>query len=161
MADFVNKGWGALNTVLGSIGTAGATGILGNLFGGGNCNGGGGHNTPVNRYEMELQQKIAALESGIALRDANIFTDSKISTAYTELSKLIAEDRAANNARFDALNAKLCDQAVFNATATATMNCMGGQIAQLFGLTRLVIPNSSSCPGWGDVTVTPATAATT
>jgi FKBP-type peptidyl-prolyl cis-trans isomerase 2 len=39
--------------------------------------------------------------------------------------------------------------------------CMAGQIAQLFGLTRLVIPNSSSCPGWGDVTVTPATAATT
>lgn len=161
MAEFASRGVGAAGLTTGIIGTSlGAlnSGILGNLFGGGNCNGGGGHNAPVNRYEMELQQKIAALESGIALRDANIFTDSKIATAYTELSKIIAEDRAANNARFDALNAKLCDQAVFNATATATMNCMGGQIAQLFGLTRLGIPNSSLCPGWGDVTVTPATA---
>ena len=161
MADFVNKGWGALNTVLGSIGTAGATGILGNLFGGGNCNGGGGHNAPVNRYEMELQQKIAALESGIALRDANIFTDSKIATAYTELSKVIAEDRAANNARFEAVNARLSEQAVFNAASTAAQNCMAAQINQLFGLVKLVVPNSSICPGYGNVTVTPAAAATT
>lgn len=163
MADFVNKGWGALNTVLGSIGTAGAlnSGILGNLFGGNNCNGGGGHNAPVNRYEMELQQKIAALESGIALRDANIFTDSKIATAYTELSKLIAEDRAANNVRFDALNAKLAEQAVFNAASTAAQNCMAAQINQLFGLTKLIVPNSSICPGYGNVTVTPAAAPAT
>lgn len=152
MADFVNKGWGALNTVLGSIGTAGATGILGNLFGGnaGNCNGGGGANASVNRYEMELQQKIAALESGIALRDANIYNDGKVLELYRYV-----------DGKLEAVNARLAEQAVFNAASTATQNCMAAQINQLFGLTKLVIPNGSVCPGWGNVTVTPAAAATT
>ena len=159
MAEFSSRGVGNAALTTGIIGTSlGAlnSGILGNLFGGnardGNCNGGGAY-APVNRYEMELQQKIGALESAVALRDANIFTDSKITTAYSELSKVIAEDRAANNARFEALNAKLCDQAVFNAASTAAQNCMAAQINQLFGLTKLVIPNTNVC--------TPATAATT
>ena len=56
MAEFAGKGWASLNTVLGSIGTAGATGLLGNLFNG-NCNG-NGENTLVNRYEMGLENKI-------------------------------------------------------------------------------------------------------
>ena len=38
---------------------------------------------------------------------------------------------------------------------------MKQQIDQLFGLTRLVVPNGSVCPGWGNVTITPAAAATT
>jgi hypothetical protein len=38
---------------------------------------------------------------------------------------------------------------------------MTAQIAQLYGLTKLVIPNGSVCPGWGNVTVTPAAATTT
>lgn len=32
-------------------------------------------------------------------------------------------------------------------------------LAALRGLTKLVIPNSSVCPGWGAVKVTPETAA--
>ena len=150
MADFVNKGWGALNTVLGSIGTAGATGIFGNLFGGGNCNGGGGHNAPVNRYEMELQQKLAAKDSEIALRDSTIFTDGKLLDLYRYV-----------DGKLEAVNARLAEQAVFNAASTATQNCMAAQINQLFGLTKLVIPNGSVCPGWGNVTVTPAATTTT
>lgn len=149
MADFVNKGWGALNTVLGSIGTAGATGVLGNLFGGGNCNGGGGHNAPVTRYEMELQQKLAAKDSEIALRDSTIFTDGKLLDLYRYV-----------DGKLEAVNARLSEQAVFNAASTAAQNCMAGQIAQLFGLTKLIVPNSSSCPGWGNVTVTPEAPAT-
>jgi hypothetical protein len=149
MADFVNKGWGALNTVLGSIGTAGATGILGNLFGGNNCNG-GGHNAPVNRYEMELQQKLAAKDSEIALRDSTIFTDGKLLDLYRYV-----------DGKLEAVNAKIAEQATFNAVSTAAQNCMAAQINQLFGLTKLVIPNGSVCPGWGNVTVTPAAAPTT
>jgi hypothetical protein len=38
---------------------------------------------------------------------------------------------------------------------------MNGQIAQLFALTKLVVPNSSICPGWGGVTIAPATTPTT
>jgi hypothetical protein len=100
----------------------------------------------VNRYELGLQQRIAALESGIALRDANIYNDGKILETYKYF-----------DGKIEAINARLAEQAVFNATQTSTMNCMAGQIAQLYGLTKLVIPNGSVCPGWGNVTVTPAT----
>ena len=32
---------------------------------------------------------------------------------------------------------------------------MAQQIAQLQGLTKIVVPNTSVCPGWGNVTITP------
>jgi hypothetical protein len=152
MAEFSSRGIGNAGLTTGIIGTSlGAlnSGILGNLFGNGNnhcC----GESAPVSRYELGLEQKIASLESGIALRDANIYNDSKV----LELYKYV-------DGKLEAINSKLCDQAVFNATQTAAMNCMGGQIAQLFALTKLVVHNSSVCPGWGNVTVTPSAAATT
>jgi hypothetical protein len=154
MAEFASKGVAGTSLGLAIAGTTlgllnnGNGGILGAIFGGNNhcC----GENAPVNRYELGLEQKIAALESGIALRDANIYNDSKV----LELYKYV-------DGKLESINSKLCDQAVFNATQTAAMNCMGGQIAQLFALTKLVVPNTSVCPGWGNVTVAPSTAATT
>ena len=53
------------------------------------------------------------------------------------------------------------EQAVYNGVNTATIQCLQGQVAQLMGLTKLVISNASICPGWGNVTVTPATTTTT
>lgn len=148
MAEFASKGVAGSGLGLGIAGTALGVlngGWLGNVFGniGPRCV----TDAPVNRYELGLEQKIASLESGIALRDANIYNDSKV----LELYKYI-------DGKLEGINSKLCDQAVFNATQTAAMNCMGGQIAQLYALTKLVVPNSSVCPGWGTVTVTPATA---
>lgn len=151
MAEFASRGVGAAGLTTGIIGTSlGALngGFLGNLFG--TNNHGCGENTCVNRYELGLEQKIAALESGIALRDANIYNDGKI----LELYKYI-------DGKIEGINSKICDQAVFNATTTATMNCIAGQVNALLGLTKLVIPNGSVCPGWGNVTVAPATATAT
>ena len=37
---------------------------------------------------------------------------------------------------------------------------MQQQIAQLQSLTKLVVPNTSVCPGWGNVTITPAATTT-
>jgi hypothetical protein len=99
---------------------------------------------------MQLQQRIAALESGIALRDANIYNDAKALEMYKYI-----------DGKIEGINARLAEQAVFNATATSTMNCIAGQVNQLFGLTKLVVPNASVCPGWGNVTVTPAATPTT
>ena len=63
--------------------------------------------------------------------------------------------------QINALQAQLAQQAVFNATINGTVSCMQGQIAQLQSLTKLVVPNTSVCPGWGNVTITPATTTTT
>ena len=143
---------------LGISGTALAllNGGLSNLLGGG-CNGwnnmhncGCSENNLVNRYELSQENRIAKLESEIALRDANIYNDQKL----LELYKYI-------DGKFEGVNATLGAQAVWNATQTSAINCMTGQINQLFGLTKLVVPNTSVCPGWGNVTITPATTTTT
>ena len=136
MAEFASRGIGAAGLTTGIIGTSlGAlnSGILGNLFGGGNN--GCGENSVVNRYELKMQQELAAKDSKIALLESNIFVDSKIADVYEKL-----------NTKIGALEKQCCDQAVFNATQLATMNCMSGQIAQLFALTKIVIPGANICP---------------
>ena len=152
MAEFASRGVGAAGLTTGIIGTAfGAmnSGLLGNLFGGGNanCN---PDNMPINRYEAEQQQKIAALETEVKLRDANFYT-------LGEMGKL----RDYVDGKFAGIEQQLCTQQNFNTANTAAIACMQGQIAQLMGLTKLVVPNTSICPGWGTVTVTPATTPTT
>jgi hypothetical protein len=132
---------GAINAMGGNVG-----GILGGLFGGGN---GCGTNTAVNRYELGLENENAKLRSEIALRDANIYNDQKLLEVYKYF-----------DGKIEGINSRLCEQAVWNATQTATLSCMSGQIAQLMSLTKLVVPNTSVCPGWGNVTVTPATTTT-
>ena len=73
---------------------------------------------------------------------------------YTaQINNLAAEVRA-NKDEQNAVNQK---QAVFNGGVTSTLGCLESQIQQLFGLTQLKIPNTSVCPGWGDVNITPAT----
>ena len=78
--------------------------------------------------------------------ESNIYTDGKIADVYERLITKI-----------NYIEGQLGQQAVYNATNTAAINCMNGQIAQLMSLTKLVVPNGSVCPGWGNVTVTPAT----
>lgn len=137
---------GIIGTALGAMGT----GILPGLFGGNAhcCN---SDSMPVNRYEATQSARIAELETEIKLRDSNIYTDSKILELYRYV-----------DGKFNAVEAQICQQNVYNATNTAALNCINGQVAQLMSLTKLVVPNGSVCPGWGDVTVsiTPATATT-
>lgn len=136
MAEFASKGWAALNTVLGSIGTAGS-GILGNIFGGGNC--GCSENTPVNRYELQQEQKIADLQ-------AQVSTDKKLLEVYKYF-----------DGKIEGINQKLADQAVYNATSTASISCLASQINQLQGLVKIVVPITSVCPQPA-VATTPTTA---
>lgn len=136
MSEYTSKGQGALNTVLGAIGTAGATGILnggmGGLFG---CGNGCGDNAYINRFEAGQSAHIAELETEVKLRDANFY-------ALGEVGKL----RDYMERRFDRVEHEICDQKVYNATVTANMSCMANQIAALNGLAKLIIPASSVCP---------------
>ena len=145
------QGQGNFNTV----GAAGGVGWIaeklfgGNFFGGNNC-APCSENMPVNRYELSMMQALASKDARIGLLESNIYTDQKIADVYERLNIKI-------NANKDAQDAINLQQAVYNGTNTATLNCMQSQIAQLMSLTRLIIPNGSVCPGWGNVTVTPAT----
>lgn len=149
--EYASKGVAGTGLGLGIAGTA--LGVLGNGLGNifntnptGTCH----ENTHVNRYELAQEQKIADLQSQVALRDANIYNDQKLLEVYKYF-----------DGELKGVREELCNQRVYNATNTSAIGCMQGQIAQLYSLTKLVVPNTAVCPGWGNVTVTPATAPTT
>ena len=147
--EYASKGVAGSGLGLGIAGTALGllNGGLGGILGNGNC--GCSENHMVNRYELAQESRISKLESEIALRDANIYNDQKM----LELYKYI-------DGKLEGVNGALAGQAVWNATQTANIGCMQNQIGQLFGLTKLVVPNTSVCPGWGNVTITPSTTTT-
>ena len=154
MGEFASKGVAGSGLGLGIAGTALGVmngGILPNLFGNGRANGCcSSEDMHVSRYELAQEAKIADLQSQIALRDANTYNDQKLLEVYKYF-----------DGKLEGVNQRLCDQAVWNATQTATIGCIAQQVAALQGLTKLVVPNTSVCPGWGNVTITPATTPTT
>lgn len=85
-----------------SLGALNALGGLGGLFTGGNgC--GCSENHTVNRYELGLQQEIAAKDAQIALRDANTYGDQKMLEMYKYIDGQLKDVRN-----------ELCRQAVVN-----------------------------------------------
>ena len=155
MAEFASKGvaGAGLGTGIAGLALGVLNGGLGNVLGLNGLNGLNGgcvcsDDRVINRYEATQSARIAELETEVKLRDANVYTMS-------EMGKL----RDYVDRRFDHVEHELGDQRTYNATNTATISCISGQIAQLMSLTKLVVPNGSICPGWGDVTVsvTPAT----
>ena len=155
MAEFASKGiaGAGLGTGIAGLTLGVLNGGLGNLLGGlNNCNYNMAcsENMAVNRYELEQESRIAKLESDIALRDANTYNDQKMLEMYKYFDGEVKR-----------IDKTLCEQAVYNATQTGAISCIQGQIAQLQSLTKLVVPNTSVCPGWGNVTITPSTTTTT
>lgn len=129
---------GVVGTVLGSIGTAAATGVLNgnglNLFGGNNacvCS----ENMPVSRYDMAQEQKIAKLESELALRDSTIYSDKKSLELYQYI-----------DGRMRVVEGQIAAQAVTNAQIAANISCMQSNIGLLMGLTKTVVPIDNVCP---------------
>jgi hypothetical protein len=124
---------GIIGTILGSLGVAGNNGAGLNIFG----NNGAACNNVVNRYEADMQAMIARLETEVKLRDANVYSMN----GMNDLRNYV-------DAKFSAVEKEICEQKVYNAANTATVTCIANQVNQLMGLTKLVIPNTSICPGW-------------
>jgi hypothetical protein len=122
-------GLGIAGTALGLLSNGG----IGNILGNGNC--GCSEDHYVNRYELGLQQELAAKDSKISLLESNIYVDSKIADVYERL-----------NTKIGGLESQICQQNVYNATNTATINCMAGQIATLMSLTKTIVPANNICP---------------
>lgn len=145
MAEFASNGKANAALATGIIGTSGVGLSLLNGMGG-ILGGLGGNNAYINRYEMELQKELSAKDSRIGLLESNIYTDAKIADVYERL-----------NTKIGCLEKEQADQRVYNATLNGAVSCIQGQIAQLMSLTKLVVPNTAVCPGWGNVTVAPET----
>lgn len=128
---YASNGKGNLGVTLGAIGTglgamAGAGGLAG-LLGVQRQDNNDPESRPVTRYEMGL------ISENIMLK-ANQYTDAK-----------------ANG-----LQAQISNQAVWNATQEGLIRCQHEQIERLYTLTKLVVPNGNIAPGWGPVSVAPA-----
>ena len=153
MAEFASNAKANAGLTTGIIGTslAGLMALgngVSNVFGG-NTVCGCSEDHLVNRYELGQENEISKLKADIALRDANIYNDQKTLELYKYFDGEIKR-----------IDRTLCEQAVYNATQTSAISCIQGQIAQLQSLTKLVVPNASVCPGWGNVTITPAATTT-
>lgn len=94
----------------------------------------------VSRYELQLTQENAVLK-------AQADVDKKLVEVYNSIND------KANSIR-ESFNAFEKEQLVYNGVNTATIGCIQNQVNALMGMTKLVIPNSSVCPGWGNATVT-------
>jgi hypothetical protein len=145
MAEFVaGKGTtalGIIGTVLGSLGVAGNNGMGLNLFGN-NASCGCSEDHLVNRYEAGQAAKIADLETKIALRDANTYSDQKLLEVYKYFDGEIKDIRSTMCANDKA-------QAIVNANLNASIVALNGQVAQtaatLAGITKTAVPRSSIC----------------
>jgi hypothetical protein len=122
-------GLGIAGTALGLLNNGNLGGILGNRTA--SCS----EEHYVNRYEMKMQQELAAKDSKIALLESNIYVDSKIADVYERL-----------NTKIGGLEAQICQQGIINAQVAANLSCMQNSINALNGLTKLVIPITSVCP---------------
>jgi hypothetical protein len=131
-------------------------GILGGLFGGNNnCN---------NPY-MQDTRAIAVLETQIQKLESERYTDAVGIDLYKQTVKenkeMTQQMRDNFFTAFSAIAALDKQVAVDKARTECQIECLSGRVSALEGITKLVVPNSSVCPGWGNVTVTPATTTTT
>lgn len=156
------KALGIVGTVLGGLGTlmAGGNGIL-NLAGNPNlkgCPNANDSNTLVTKAELEMTQKLASKDSEIALLKSEQNTEIKIANVYDRLVTKINQnqrDQDAWNTQQAVNNVQMSASIAANASSIASLQNCCGQI------TKMVVPNSAICPGWGNVTITPATSTTT
>ena len=140
-------GLGVAGTALGLLNANGGN-LLGGLFGGGN--------------------QTTALMADLAKEKAERFaekTGSEIYNAMFAQYKELAQQTTQIDKRVAALevSAPLREQLV-----NQRIDCCCGQMSAglaalqsvVANITKTVVPNSSICPGWGDVTITPATTTT-
>lgn len=146
--EYASKGIANAGLTTGIIGTA-LSGLMAlggnNIFGGRMAAGAADSEHLVSRYELQLTQENAVLKA-----QADI--DKKLVEVYNSIND------KANSIR-ESFSAFEKEQLVYNGVNTATIGCIQNQVNALMGMTKLVIPNSSVCPGWGNatVTVTPGT----
>lgn len=144
---------GIIGTALGVLNGAGG---LFNTVHGGNAAGGQYITKEVN----DVQYRLIESERNNAILSADLASERKMVEVFNAANnhtnavrdELRAEIRAVENR----VTENAAAQGVINANVSAQQAINTSQISQLFSLTKLVVPNGSVCPGWGDVKVTPA-----
>jgi hypothetical protein len=150
---------GAIGTGLGVLNSNNnGNGLLGGLLGGGN-----------NNQMMALMSENATLKSEkytdaqvAELYRAKVRDDKELAVFASNIDKRVSALETAAPLREQILDGKIAlvaqqSTCCCNAATTA----IAGLQSAMDKITKLVVPNSSVCPGWGTVTVAPATTPTT
>lgn len=142
MAEFASKGVAGSGLGLGIAGTALGLlngGNIGGILGVRNNTCGCSEDHFVNRYEAALEGRINTLEADKKLLESTIYTNDQLNKFRNYVDGRIAGVEARINA-----------QDVYNATNTAAVSCINGQIASLLntvgGITKTVVPITAVCP---------------
>ena len=159
MAEYASNSKG--NTALALGGTALGVSTLAGMGGIAGLFGGSVEDRHVTRHEMDLIREIQNKDQQIAIANSENYTDKKLVEVYTQLAKQDKEIREKIDANYKEQQAVNMQQAVYNGTNNATLACMRSHIDELLALTARKVPNSSVCPGWGQVNITPANGTTT
>lgn len=147
---------GGIGGYIGGIATL--LGMLGNGYGAMPAAAAPGAPSFVTKDELNMAMTIAGKDSEIAMLKSEQNTEVKIADVYERLITRINADRNAQmewNATQSVNNAQMASAIAVNANSIGAIQGILGQI------TKTVIPNSSVCPGWGEVTVKPATTTST
>lgn len=159
--------WTLAGTAIGGLATqwlgGGGLGCLGGAHGAALAAGGAGLAALA-----EKDAKIARLESEKyadgAVKDLYSYTvaqNKELLMFATNVDKRLAALETAAP-----LREQITDQKIANVAQQATCCCnalqqaMAGLQSTLASITKVVVPNGSVCPGWGNVTITPAAATT-
>lgn len=139
----------------GALGTAAFAGV-----GAGNGNGiglFGGNRDYAYKSDVDNSVVIASKDAEIALLKSNAATDAKLVEVYNaaaERDKNIRADfqvelkelRESIRAEHEAQGAINSAQAVYNCSNNSAVTLLQAQVAQLSGMTKLVIPSENVCP---------------
>ena len=120
---------------------SGNGGLFGGLFN-------GGYNS---------NNTVSTLESALAYEKAGRYTDQTGIEVYKQFAKERNEIQAQISALFAAIAQMDKTVSVNEAINGERIGCLNTKVNNIYDAFKLVIPNSSVCPGWGNVTITPAT----
>ena len=111
----------------------------------------------MNSKIAELNAEKYSDKVGIEVFKAARESDAKTNSRFEEIARTIADMRVreAQTAGKIDLVAATANQGI--AANSAAIACLQNTVSSI---TKIVVPNSSICPGWGNVTITPATATT-
>ena len=122
-------GLGIAGTALGLM-NGGLPGLLGGVG-----NGGCSEDHYVNRYELAMVRDLTNKDMEIAYLKGR----DEAKSDSLELYKYV-------DGKFAFMERELADQRVFNATQISTISCIQNQVAQLQGLTKVIVPIGNVCP---------------
>ena len=141
---------GVIGTTLGGIALDGgnAGGLLGNIFGGGVAN------SALVSEIAQLKAEKYTDEKSLEDRDRIAALNDKVIGYVIDIDKRLSTVEATGPLREQLLYQKI--ECCCNSANTA-ISALAQTVANI---TKTVVPNSSVCPGWGNVTVTPAATTT-